>query len=132
MTADFGPSPAFPLFTTPMYRNLGIHWASAVPGFLALACLPFPFLFYKYGATIRAKCKYTQEAEALLNEMMAGNAQHTKGETPEEEARRESELEDAEAQADDYPPTEDRVSSAPSEHTLADDSNGLPKRKPTP
>ncbi|KAL1967131.1 hypothetical protein VTN77DRAFT_3422 [Rasamsonia byssochlamydoides] len=38
---------AFPLFTTYMYHNLGIHWASTIPAFLALACTPFPFLFYK-------------------------------------------------------------------------------------
>lgn len=43
----------FPLFTTSMYRNLGIHWASSNPAFLALVCVPFPFLCYKYGRTIR-------------------------------------------------------------------------------
>ncbi|KAI0123872.1 major facilitator superfamily transporter [Xylariales sp. AK1849] len=58
---------AFPLFTTNMYRNLGIHWASSVPAFLALACLPFPFLFYKYGESIRLRCKFAAEAaDALL------------------------------------------------------------------
>jgi len=123
---------AFPLFTTPMYRNLGIHWASAVPGFLALACLPFPFLFYKYGASIRAKCKYTQQAETLLQEMMEGEKHHVKGETQQQEARRESLGDDAEGEVDDYPPSEERSGSAPSEHTLADDTNGQPKRKPTP
>ncbi|KAJ5725342.1 uncharacterized protein N7483_006699 [Penicillium malachiteum] len=46
---------AFPLFTKPMYDNLGIHWASSIPAFLALACVPMPFLFYKYGAVIRKK-----------------------------------------------------------------------------
>ncbi|THC92455.1 hypothetical protein EYZ11_008071 [Aspergillus tanneri] len=38
----------FPLFTGYMYRGLGIHWASSVPAFLALACVPMPFLFHKY------------------------------------------------------------------------------------
>lgn len=33
---------AFPLFTSYMYRNLGIHWASSVPAFLALMCVPMP------------------------------------------------------------------------------------------
>ncbi|QIW99200.1 hypothetical protein AMS68_004718 [Peltaster fructicola] len=64
---------AFPLFTTQMYNNLGIHWASSVPAFLALACVPFPFLFYKYGAIIRKKCKYAAEAAAFL-ERMQGRA----------------------------------------------------------
>jgi hypothetical protein len=57
---------AFPLFTTQMYHNLGIHWASCIPAFLALACVPFPFLFYRFGAQIRKKCKYAAEAEKLM------------------------------------------------------------------
>lgn len=44
---------AFPLFTTYMYHNLGIHWASSVPAFLSILCLPFPFLLYKYGLAIQ-------------------------------------------------------------------------------
>lgn len=63
---------AFPLFTKYMYANLGIHWASSVPAFLALACLPAPFFLYKYGATIRAKCVYAKESEAVMNSMRAG------------------------------------------------------------
>lgn len=39
-----------------MYRDLGIHWASSIPAFSALVCVPFPFLFYKYGQPIRMKC----------------------------------------------------------------------------
>ncbi|KAK8111534.1 uncharacterized protein PG998_007991 [Apiospora kogelbergensis] len=62
---------AFPLFTTDMYRNLGIHWASTIPAFLSLACVPFPFLFWKYGAGIRMKCKYAAEAAKVLEEFRA-------------------------------------------------------------
>lgn len=36
-----------------------------VPGFLALACLPFPFIFYKYGAALRKRCKWTVKAAKL-------------------------------------------------------------------
>ncbi|ROW02390.1 hypothetical protein VMCG_06098 [Cytospora schulzeri] len=60
---------AFPLFTPYMYDNLGIHWASSIPAFLALACVPFPFLFYKYGPAIRARCKYAAQAQAFLEKM---------------------------------------------------------------
>jgi len=60
---------AFPLFTTYMYNNLGIHWASSIPAFLALACVPFPFLFYKYGPAIRRRCKFAAEAERFMVEM---------------------------------------------------------------
>lgn len=62
---------AFPLFTTNMYENLGIHWASCVPAFLALACLPAPLLLIKYGARIRAKCVYAAEAEAAMARLRA-------------------------------------------------------------
>ncbi|GAB1216028.1 Efflux pump fub11 [Aspergillus terreus] len=62
---------AFPLFTRKMYENLGNHWASSVPAFLAVACVPFPFVFYKYGAEIRMKCKYAAEAAKILEKMRA-------------------------------------------------------------
>lgn len=60
---------AFPLFTTYMYRNLGIHWASSIPGFLSILCLPFPFLLYKYGPAIRTRCKYAAEADLVLRKI---------------------------------------------------------------
>lgn len=59
----------FPLFTTYMYHDLGVHWASAVPGFISLACLPFPIIFYRYGPSIRRKCKYSAEAALILDGM---------------------------------------------------------------
>ena len=62
---------AFPLFTTQMYRNLGIHWATSLPAFLTLVCLPFPFVMYKYGDRIRIKCKYAHEAAVLMARLRA-------------------------------------------------------------
>jgi hypothetical protein len=52
-----------------MYDTLGNQWASSVPAFLALGCLPFPFLFHKYGRQIRSKCKYASEAAKVLEKM---------------------------------------------------------------
>jgi hypothetical protein len=63
----------FPLFTLPMYRRLGIHWASSIPAFLALACVPFPILFYKFGASLRARCKFASEA---AKEVTRSHEQH--------------------------------------------------------
>lgn len=60
---------AFPMFTSYMYRDLGIHWASSVPAFLALACLPAPFVLYKYGAAIRKRCTYSAMAERAMAEL---------------------------------------------------------------
>ncbi|KAH7130743.1 major facilitator superfamily domain-containing protein [Dendryphion nanum] len=79
---------AFPLFTKQMYSGLGIHWASTIPAFLALACLPFPFLFYKYGAQIRQKCKYAAQSEAFMERMrgqMAARAAIPEPVAPESE-----------------------------------------------
>ncbi|KAJ5578369.1 uncharacterized protein N7459_007333 [Penicillium hispanicum] len=72
---------AFPLFTTYMYNNLGIHWASCIPAFLALACLPFPFLFYKYGEAIRKRCKFAAQSDAFMRKIME---QVKAGPSPEE------------------------------------------------
>ena len=62
---------AFPLFTAQMYHDIGIHWASSIPAFLILACLPFPFVIYRYGAKIRMRCKYSHEAAVLMARMQA-------------------------------------------------------------
>ncbi|KAH7385645.1 major facilitator superfamily domain-containing protein [Pyrenochaeta sp. MPI-SDFR-AT-0127] len=65
---------AFPLFTKEMYDGLGIHWASSIPGFLAIACVPLPFIFYKYGAAIRKKCKYAAQADAFMQRIRGQQA----------------------------------------------------------
>lgn len=80
----------FPLFTTYMYRNLGIHWASSVPAFLAAACAPFPFVFYKYGLSIRLKCKYAAEAHAVMQQIRARQKAVYEEELQEEEERGET------------------------------------------
>ncbi|KIW79596.1 hypothetical protein Z517_06208 [Fonsecaea pedrosoi CBS 271.37] len=72
----------FPLFTVQMYHNLGIHWASSIPAFLALACAPFPFIFYKYGESIRMKCKYSAQAHEVMQQIRSQNRQ---GPVPVEE-----------------------------------------------
>lgn len=56
---------AFPLFTTQMYEKLGINWASTLVAFLALACAPLPFLFFRYGENIRLRSKYAKEAAKI-------------------------------------------------------------------
>jgi multidrug resistance protein len=75
----------FPLFTRQMYSALGIHWASSIPAFLALACLPFPFLFYKYGERIRMKCKYSAQAHEVMVQLRKTNTQVDREERAERE-----------------------------------------------
>ncbi|KAI1737569.1 MFS transporter [Xylaria scruposa] len=79
---------AFPLFTTQIYERLGNQWASSIPAFLVLGCLPFPFLFYKYGPQIRSKCKYASEAAKILELMRRRHVVVVGGESngPEKEA----------------------------------------------
>ncbi|PLB46347.1 MFS general substrate transporter [Aspergillus steynii IBT 23096] len=67
----------FPLFTTYMYRDLGIHWASSIPAFLAVVCVPMPFLFYRYGAAIRTRCHYAAESDAFMEALFGKMAQPT-------------------------------------------------------
>lgn len=44
----------FPLFGPVMYHRLGVAWATSVLGFISIAMIPIPVLFWKYGAQIRA------------------------------------------------------------------------------
>ena len=44
-----------PLAGDTMYNKLGPHWAGTVLALLEAACIPIPFIFYKYGGKIRSK-----------------------------------------------------------------------------
>ena len=46
------------LFATAMFNNLGVDWAGSLLGFLAVAFLPIPFLFYIYGERLRKHSSY--------------------------------------------------------------------------
>lgn len=50
----------FPLFATIMFRRLGVDWASSVLGFVAVALIPIPYLFYIFGKRIRARGKWSR------------------------------------------------------------------------
>ncbi|KAI1451385.1 MFS general substrate transporter [Annulohypoxylon moriforme] len=76
---------AFPLFTSYMYANLGIHWASTIPAFLALICVPVPFLFYKFGPAIRKRCKYAAKSAAFMEKLQDQQASSGREESTEQE-----------------------------------------------
>ncbi|OAA75619.1 Major facilitator superfamily domain, general substrate transporter [Akanthomyces lecanii RCEF 1005] len=92
---------AFPLFTIDMYENLGLQWAGSIPGFLALACIPFPLIFYLYGARIRMKCKFAAEAAHILDTMMKQSAAAKAEATPpaNEEANKDATLSGPESES---------------------------------
>ncbi|RDK39831.1 MFS general substrate transporter [Aspergillus phoenicis ATCC 13157] len=56
----------FPLFANYMYHNLGVDWASSLVGFLTLAMVPVPIIFYYYGARIRARSKKARSSAQSL------------------------------------------------------------------
>ena len=49
---------AFPLIAGPMYKQLGVEWATSLLGFLCLALAPFPVVFSIYGKKVRGWSKY--------------------------------------------------------------------------
>ncbi|KAL4742369.1 major facilitator superfamily domain-containing protein [Aspergillus similis] len=50
---------AFPLFATQMYHKLGVPWASSLLGFITVAMIPIPIVFFIYGKKIRALSKFS-------------------------------------------------------------------------
>lgn len=56
MRSSFGG--AFPLFARQMFLNMEIKWASTLLGCFAAILIPVPFLFYKYGKSLRTRSKY--------------------------------------------------------------------------
>ncbi|KAL4928033.1 MFS transporter [Aspergillus undulatus] len=51
---------SFPLFTIPMYENLGYPWASSLLGFLAVAFAFLPWIFYKFGMRVRRYSRFVR------------------------------------------------------------------------
>lgn len=51
---------AFPLFTNAMFHSLGVPWASSLLGFVSIALIPIPYIFYIFGPRIRARGKWSK------------------------------------------------------------------------
>ena len=49
----------FPLFATAMYHKLGVAWATSLLGFLTVAFIPVPILFFIYGKKLRGLSRYS-------------------------------------------------------------------------
>jgi hypothetical protein len=43
-----------------MYEKLGYQWASSLLGFVSIAMMPFPYIFFKYGKKIRARSRFAK------------------------------------------------------------------------
>lgn len=44
-----------PLAGPPMFKNLGLGWGNSLLAFVALAFVPVPWFFYRYGERLRIK-----------------------------------------------------------------------------
>jgi MFS transporter, DHA1 family, multidrug resistance protein len=49
---------SFPLWSPPMYRNLGVPWSATLLACVAALLLPFPLLFMRVGPRVRHNSKY--------------------------------------------------------------------------
>lgn len=49
----------FPLFATAMYDRLGVEWATSLLGFIAVALIPVPVLFYIFGPRLRKMSRFS-------------------------------------------------------------------------
>jgi hypothetical protein len=47
-----------PLAGPSLYNSLGLGWGNSVLGFISIALLPVPFLFVKYGESIRKNPRF--------------------------------------------------------------------------
>lgn len=57
-----------PFATRPMYRSLGVAWATSLLGFLAVALCVVPFAFLKWGGSMRERSKFCQYLRAKKRE----------------------------------------------------------------
>ncbi|KAM0547513.1 hypothetical protein ACHAPJ_010386 [Fusarium lateritium] len=53
-----------PLAAPKMYENLGIQWACSLLGFFTLVLACIPFVFIKYGETMRKRSPFCQKLSA--------------------------------------------------------------------
>lgn len=57
-----------PFAAKPMFSTLGINWACTLFGILSMVLCVVPFVFLKYGRTIRARSKLFQELKRQREE----------------------------------------------------------------
>ncbi|KAL7423512.1 hypothetical protein Q5752_001092 [Cryptotrichosporon argae] len=51
------------MWTAPQYEGMGVHWSMTFLAFVSLVCCPIPWVFYRYGARLRALSRYTPNLE---------------------------------------------------------------------
>nr|POF01194.1 efflux pump fub11 [Quercus suber] len=79
-----------PLAGPALYQALGPHWAGTLLALLEAACIPIPFVFYRYGWKIRAKSKLIR---AMQEDRDRQDAKRAKAEQQKALRRVEAEVE---------------------------------------
>ncbi|KAL5533628.1 hypothetical protein ACEPAG_88 [Sanghuangporus baumii] len=59
----------FPLVASSLTKSLGTKWGVSLFAFLSLGLIPIPLVFLRYGASIRARSFYAQEATRAVAQM---------------------------------------------------------------
>ena len=65
----------FPLFARQMFDGMGIEWAATMLGCIAVLLAAFPFVFWYYGARIRAKSAYAPTAPMMKTPTVTGGGE---------------------------------------------------------
>jgi hypothetical protein len=70
MTRSIG-AVVLPLSTDRLYRDLGVHWAPSILGFIALAMGVIPFIFIRFGERLARSSKAAREVYKIEEEEVA-------------------------------------------------------------
>ncbi|KAI1767008.1 MFS general substrate transporter [Hypoxylon sp. FL1150] len=54
---------AFVMAARPMYEGIGTHWTMTILGCVAVALLPAPWVFWRYGERLRSRSPYAKSPE---------------------------------------------------------------------
>jgi hypothetical protein len=57
----YGASMAVPLFTVQLVDSIGFDWTCSLLAFITLVLVPVPWVFFKFGPTLRAKSTYVPQ-----------------------------------------------------------------------
>ncbi|KAF9640818.1 putative major facilitator superfamily protein [Lasiodiplodia theobromae] len=60
--ARYGFAAGLNVASRPMFETLGVHWTLTMIGTIAVVLIPAPWIFYKYGAKVRARSRYANYA----------------------------------------------------------------------
>ena len=67
----------FPLFVPGLFAKSGVYWGLTKPALLASLYAPFHFIFWRYGPSIKSRCKYAWQAENSSRQMRRVSSKST-------------------------------------------------------